>query len=229
MGEEIPPSTNPQAGNADNPQPQVGDTTSTTSQAGESPNKPSKSAEDYERMIAELRKENAGHRTKLKKFEEDEAKRTEAQLTKEQLLEKQYNDLKAQHEEAMQAHTERTIKHEVALEAAKLGVDSAYLDKVSRFLEWENIEIDEQTGNPTNIRQLVEQLVKDMPALKSRGAATPTSGGATNPARSTTGHPTEITAAYVGEIMSGKIQWQSLTPEQRTAVLNWQAKNPYRF
>jgi len=41
-------------------------TTSTEPQAGESP-------EDYKRMIAELRKENASHRTKLKSFEEAQA------------------------------------------------------------------------------------------------------------------------------------------------------------
>src|SRR5690242_9156607 len=118
-----------------NPASQVDDTTSTPSQADESHKKPQKSAEDYERMIADLRKENAAHRTRLKKVEEEEAKRAEAQLTKEQLLEKQYNELKQQHEEYTQAQTERAIKHEVALEAAKLGVDPNLLDRVARFLD----------------------------------------------------------------------------------------------
>ena len=67
------PST-PQAGNAGtDPQPQAGDP-QPTPQAGSG-----KTPEDYERMIADLRKENAGHRTRLKKFEDDETQRTQAQ------------------------------------------------------------------------------------------------------------------------------------------------------
>src|SRR5258708_12019955 len=66
------PST-PQAGNAGtDPQPQAGDP-QPTPQAGSG-----KTPEDYERMIADLRKENAGHRTRLKKFEDDETQRTQA-------------------------------------------------------------------------------------------------------------------------------------------------------
>jgi flagellar biosynthesis GTPase FlhF len=192
----------------------------TTSQADESHNKSTKSADDYERMIAELRKENAGHRTRLKKVEEEETKRAEAQLTKEQLLEKQYNDLKAQHEEYTQAQTERTIKHEVALEAAKLGVNPKHLDRVARFIDWEEIEVDEQ-GHPTNVREVVEQLVKDMPELIPKSA--PTSGGATNPPRSQSTAPAQLSWDLIGKMKPEEYN------ARRAEIQSWIAANPHRY
>lgn len=194
-------------------------TTSTPSQADESHNTSTKSTEDYERMIADLRKENAGHRTKLKKFEEDANKAAEAQLTKEQLLEKQLNELKAQHEELTQAQTERAIKQEVALEAAKLGVDPNVLDKVARFLDWEEIDTDEQ-GHPTNIRALVEQLVKDIPGLKLKGA---TSGGATNPPRSQSTAPQALSWEVIGKMKPDEYA------ARRSEIQSWIAANPHRY
>ncbi len=167
------------------------------------------------------------HRLKAAELDKLKAEIEASKLSETERLQKQLAELQAQHQELTQAQTERAIKTEVALEAAKLGVDPNVLDKVARFLDWEEIEVDEQ-GNPTNIRSLVEQLVKDIPGLKSKSTPA-SSGGATNPPRSTTGQPTEITASYVADVLSGKIQWQSLTPDQRTAILNWQAKNSYRF
>ena len=53
----------PQAGTTGDPQPQAGDITTTpTPQAGAG-----KTPEDYERMITQLRAENAANRVKLKK------------------------------------------------------------------------------------------------------------------------------------------------------------------
>ena len=202
---------------------QAGDTTSTTSQADESQNtgKQQKSADDYERMIAELRKENASHRTRLKKFEEDANKATEAQLSKEQLLEKQLSELKAQHEEYTQAQLERTINHEVSMEAAKLGVNPKHLEKIARFIDWEDVEVED--GSPTNIHALVEQLVKDMPELLSKGAQVPTSGGATNPPRSQSTAPQALSWDMISK----------LKPEEynarRAEIQKWMLNNPPRY
>jgi chromosome segregation ATPase len=180
--------------------PQAGDTTSTPSQADDSQKAQQKSAADYERMIADLRKENANHRTRLKTLEADEAKRTEAQLSKEQLLEKQYNELKTQHTEFVEAQFERSINHEVSMQAAKLGVNPAHIDKVAKLIDWGEIDIDEQSGSAKNIRELVEQVLKDMPELRGKGVAAPTSGGTTNPQRSTTTAPQELSWSVLGNM-----------------------------
>lgn len=225
MGEDTTTTAAPATADGTNLTPQAGDATSTTSQADESQNssKPQKSAEDYERMIAELRKENASHRTRLKKVEEEEAKRLEAQLSKEQLLEKQYNELKAQHEEYTQAQLERTINHEVSMEAAKLGVNPKHLDKIARFIEWDDIEVDDQTGNPTNIRTMVEQLIKDMPELLSKGTQVPTSGGATNPPRSQSTTPQALSWSVISKMKPDEYD------ARRAEIQRWMLDNPPRY
>src|SRR5579859_6349603 len=100
----------PQAGDAApiNPQPQAGTTPPTDPQAGDS-QKPSLSAADYERMIAELRKESASHRTKLKKFEDEEKARSDAQLTEQQKKDKQLADLQKAHDDAIRQHQEYKV------------------------------------------------------------------------------------------------------------------------
>lgn len=204
-----------------NPALQASDTTPTTSQADESHNKSTKSADDYEKMIADLRKESAGYRTRLKTLEAEEQKRTEAQMTKEQLLEKQNTELKAQHDEYVQAQTERMIASEVSLQAAELGVNPKHLKKVARFIDWEDINLDEQTGNPTNIREVVEQLVKDMPELLTKGAST--SGGATNPPRSTTTAPQALSWDVIGKMKPDEYA------ARRSEIQAFIAANPHRY
>src|SRR5947209_2989494 len=93
MTEPTTPTT-PQAGNAGEPPPQAGNTPPTEPQAGSG-----KTPDDYERMIAELRKENASHRTKLKKFEDDDALRTQAQMSELEKAQKQATDLQEQQDQ----------------------------------------------------------------------------------------------------------------------------------
>src|SRR6266516_5561441 len=138
---------------------------------------------DLKAALKKANDEAKTHRLKANELDKLKGEIEASKLTETERLQKQLAELQSQHEEYTQAQTERAIKHEVALEAAKLGVDPNYLDKVARFLEWEEIEVDEN-GNPTNIHEMVEQLVKDMPGLRGKGASVPTSGGATNPPRS---------------------------------------------
>jgi hypothetical protein len=201
----------------------TGETPGTTTELS-----PAEIRKENERLNAALKRANAEAKEhRLAKEELDKIKA--AQMTEQERLQKQYDDLKAQHDESIQAQTERAIKSEVAVEAAKLGVDPAYLDKVARFLDWEEIDVDEK-GNPTNVQELVAQLVREMPGLKTKTAASaPTGGGATAPSRSQSAGNGEVTAEYVQDVMAGRIDWKSLTQERRTAILNWKAKNAFRF
>lgn len=235
MGEEnTPPPVAPQAGDGGtNPEPQAGTTTPGEPQAGDPQSqqpKPAKSAGDYERMINELRKENAGHRTRLKTFEDEEKKRQEAQLSEQQKLEKRFADLQKSHEDYRTSVQDRIVTTELRAQAADLGF--ADLSDAVRLLDRSELEFDDD-GIPTNAHQLLEKLAKAKPyLLKSQaGASRPanTSGGATNPSRSTTAQPTEITQDYVNRVMANKAEWDGLSQDQRTNVLNWLAKNPFRF
>jgi exonuclease VII large subunit len=220
MLEDTTPTASQEDASGMNPVSQADTTTSTPSQADESHNKPSKTAEDYERMIAELRKENASHRTKLKKFEEEEAKRVEAQLSKEQLLEKQYNELKTEHESFVEAQFEQMIEHEMGLAAAELGVSPKHLKRVARLIDWEEIDINDD-GIATNIQDLVASLVKDMPELLGKSA--PTSGGATNPSRSQSSAPQALSWQVIGKMTPAEYE------ARRSEIQQWMVNNPPRF
>jgi len=214
MGEENNPPA-PQAGAGDpiNPPGQAPTTPPTDPQAGEG-QKPPKSADDYERMIAELRKESAAHRTKLKKFEDEEAKRLEAQLTEQQKKDKQFADLQKAHDDALRSHQEYKVSTEVRLQAAQMGF--ADLSDATRLLDWSQITYDDD-GTPNNVAALLKDLLKAKPYLAGKPAATPpTSGGATNPPRSQTSGQQEITDAFIAQLTPA--QYSSLTPDMKLRV-----------
>lgn len=215
MGDETNPNgADPQAGQAGNntPQPQAGNQPPNDPQAGDG-TKPPRSADEYERMIAELRKENAGHRTKLKKFEDDERVRTEAQLTEQQKKDKQYTDLQKSHDDALRSHQEYKINSEVRIQAAQMGF--ADLNDAIRLLDWSAITYDDE-GTPNNVSALLKDLLKTKPYLAGKPAAPPTSGGATNPPRSQTSGQEQITDAYIAQLTPAA--YSALSPEMRARV-----------
>jgi phage-related minor tail protein len=207
-----------------------GETPTTTTQTDETPESTTSTTPDsatqkeLERLQASLKRANA--EAKENRLAKEELKRLKDELEASKLseterLQKQYDDLKTQHEEYTQAQTERMIKNEVALEAAKLGVDPNVLDKVARFLDWEEIEVDEE-GKPTNVRALVEQLVKDIPGLRPEKRSAPTSGGATNPPRSTTAAPKELSWDVIGKLTADEYKANA------SRIQKWMAEHSRR-
>src|SRR5690349_21421778 len=140
---QTPPAT-PQAGNAGNdPQPQAGTTPTTpTPQAGAG-----KTPEDYERMLAELRHENAGHRTKLKKFEEDEALRAQAQMSELEKAQKLYADLQEQQEALAAQLFEARVFQDVSRVASKFNFNVSS-DMLARLLLVDDGAIEFENGKP---------------------------------------------------------------------------------
>jgi hypothetical protein len=107
-----------------------------------------------------------------------------------------------------------------------MGVKPALLDKVTRLIAPSELEYAD-TGEPTNHKELLAALIKDMPELLTQPAKSPapTSGGATNPARSSTNGTVQLS-------------WESITkmareaPEEyqrrRAEIQNFMARNPVR-
>lgn len=155
---QTPPAT-PQAGNAGtDPQPQAGDP-QPTPQAGSG-----KTPEDYERMLAELRKENAGHRTKLKKFEEDEALRAQAQMSELEKAQKQAADSLEQQEALAAQLFEARVRQDVADKISKFNfIPSART--IANLLLADDEAIEFEDGRPTNIEKLLGELAKREPDL----------------------------------------------------------------
>lgn len=228
------PPNDPQAGNTGDPQPQAGNKTTPDPQAGEGQEQISlEEARKLRSESANLRKRlkemEAAH-NELKTFKEqaeiDKLSDTEKRDANQKKLEQQYADLKAQYDEHTAAIFERMVTAEVKSQAASLGVNPRHLDKVARFLDWEGIEPDE-SGNPTGIKEALDKLVKEMPELI--GKASPTSGGATNPSRSQTSAPTELTEEYVKSIVSNPEAFNRLSPGEQQRINAWIGKNYVRY
>lgn len=129
---------------------QAATTTPTTPQAGKSP-------DDYERMIAELRKENASHRTKLKAHEDAEAARQLAALSDAEKLQKQYEQSQAQIKKVQQEN----VTLQIQLQATAKGIVNAEL--ISPYVH-SKLEFDDN-GTPTNLDKVLDEVIKGNPNL----------------------------------------------------------------
>ncbi len=216
-----PTPTTPQAGDGGQaPQPQAGNTTPGEPQVGEPQSKPSRSADEYERMIAELRKENASARVKAKELDDLRKQIEEEKLSEKERLERRLAEAQKEREQALVRAQEGIVNAEIKAELAAQGLRNP---KLARLIDRERIEFDDN-GNPTNIADLIADVLKEMPELKgqSQQSRPASSGGATNPARSQTSAPQEITRDYVNGILKGgNSAWQALSPEEQGRISAW--------
>lgn len=207
----------PQAGDTENLQPQAG-TPTPEPQAGDG--KETISLDEAKK----LRSESLNLRKRLKAFEEAEAKAKEAQrqqaeaeLTETQKLSKKLTDLQTLYDQSTKQTQARIVQYEVQLQAARMGIHDP--DAAAKLMDQSLLEYDEQ-GNPSNVEDLLKDLIKAKPYLANK--PTPTSGGATNPSRAHSSTPPPLTLELIG----------SMTPEQyrerRAEVQQWMANNPPR-
>jgi alanyl-tRNA synthetase len=204
---------------------ETSETLETTDTSSSSPEGqvPEELAKELERLKNSLKRANAEAKENRLAKEELQRLKEEAEnakLSETERLQKELDELRTQREQQTHEQFVSAVRHEAAIEAAKLGVDPTYLNKIFRFLEWDDIESDE-SGSPANVGELVAQLVKEIPGLKK--SAPITSGGATNPPRSTTStSPREISWEMIA----------SLTPEQYSTrsreIQEWMAKHSRR-
>lgn len=132
-------------------------TSSTTPDLQASDGKSAKTSDDYERMIADLRRENASHRTKLNKFEADEKARADAALSELERANKRATDSEAK----IKAMQEKLVNAHVKLAAKDKGIvdpDLAALAVQSQ------LEYDDE-GMPSNLDKVLADLVKQKPYL----------------------------------------------------------------
>lgn len=173
-GTQAEPTQQPQAGTPPTTAPQAGtDTTHTTD---------TPTAEDFARLKKELeatRREAAGHRTKLKSFEDAQAAADAAKLSDLERATKQAE------EHAKAAETFKRALAAAKLENAAIKSNAIDADAVVALLSGKLDFADD--GQPTNVDELVKALAKDKPHL-FKPATEPTkppvsSGGASNPGR----------------------------------------------
>ena len=208
----------PQAGSGGtNPTPQAGEpTTSPTPQAGGGTT--TKTPDDYERMLADVRKEAAGYRTRLKGFEDAEAQRQQASLSE---LEKATNTL-AERDKQLSAFKDQLVLEKVTNAALKKGIIDPELAALALK---GSLEFGED-GMPTNLEKALDDLLKAKPYLAQQPARQASSGGATNPGRGQATGAAHVDHTFVQKVMSGQISYESLSPEEQQAVRT--AMNPGR-
>ncbi len=213
----------PQAGGTENPQPQAGATTTTQEpQAGESESISLDEARKLRSEASNLRKRlkelDAAH-NELKTFKEQKEAESlsaqEKQTLAQKKLEQQLSDFQSQNSDLLRQLQEARINNEVYKNASKLNIID--IDAASRLIDSSRIDYDE-SGNPTNIDVLLKELVKARPWLAGK-ATQQTSGGATNPPRSQTSGPQQITKEYVEQVQrGGPSAWSALSEDEQRRI-----------
>jgi hypothetical protein len=213
--------TPPQAGSDDStPQPQAGASTPPTEpQAGDSQSTPSDTISLDE--AKKLRQEANALRKRLKAFEDAEAKAAADKLSEKERLEKQIADLQKAHDAAIKQAQETRISAEIRLQAQSLGIAPDLAEKLI-----DRATILDDDGNPANVDAALKALVKTYPMLVSKSPAAPTGGGATNPSKSQSSAPVELTRESIAEMASKR-------PDEYTArraeIQAWLAAHPWRY
>lgn len=218
------PVANGEIPNTTDPKPEIGKTSGT----GEIPGTttPQLTIDDalkeIDRLKADLKKvhsESAGHRNKAKELDDLKAKLEADKLSETEKLQKQLATLQSEHDNAIRAAQERTINYEVRLQAAQMGIVDP--DAAAKLLDWSQIEYDDN-GAPTNVNDLLKNLLKTKSYLAGK-AQVQTSGGATNPSRSTTTAPQTLSWEVIGNMKPDEYN------ARRAEIQQWIATHPHRF
>lgn len=210
--------------------------TLTTPKTGETPGtetttepSPAEIRKENERLAAALKRANAEakeHREARQELQRYKEQTENEKLSEKERLEKLLAKEQKERADFVLRTQERLITSELRAQAARIGfADPA--DAVA-MMNRADLEFDED-GIPTNAEPLLRALLKAKPYLAGKPVApAPTAGGATSPSRSQV-EQGDVTDAYVADVLSGKIDWHGLSPERKTAFLNYRAKNPHRF
>ena len=148
---------------------------------------------EHERIIEQLRKENASHRADLKKYKDDEAARAQAQMSELEKAQKQAADLQEQQEALAAELFEARVRQDVADKISKFNfIPSART--IANLLLADDDAIEFEDGRPTNIEKLLGDLAKREPDLVKPAQAQQQQPGtptipAMNPGRSSITQP----------------------------------------
>ena len=200
-------------------QPQAGETTNaeTPPQAGsDDTKKPTRSPEDFESEIAKLRKESAAYRNKDKELDQLKADTEVANLND---LEKAQKRATAAEQQAA-TYRDRIASQEVRLRALEKGFadPTDAMDMLRTSLQYDD------DGMPKDLDDALDALLKAKPYLKRPEAAAakaaPSSGGATNPSKSTTSQAQPITWDLIAKLTPAQYD------ERRNEIFTFIQKNP---
>lgn len=218
---------------SETPTAETQDEMSSTPVTGETPEQqePPTEATPSQSSADDLSKELESLRAALKKANKDAASSRHAEkelkalkdqieaqtLSEQDKLQKKLADLQKTHDDAIRQAQEYKINTEVRLQASQSGF--ADPQDAVKFLDWSEIEYDDN-GSPTNVTELIADLVKSKPyLLKPQGKATPTVS-ATNPSRSA--RTSDDAAEYVEKLRKGTLtssEYNALPADTKQRIL----------
>lgn len=149
--------------------------------------------EEFDRVIGKVRSEE---RSKFGDYDDlkERASRydeiAESAKTQEERLQESLANRERELEDLRRTHQETLVRSAATLVGGKLGVVDP--EAVTKLLDWSQIEYDE-SGQPTNVDELVQALVADKSYLTAKPSNGPTfDGGARQPAPLTSEDPKEV-------------------------------------
>lgn len=135
--------------------------------------------------LAKTNRESAERRRRLEDLERAEEERKTAQLSESDRVKRDREEAERRAKEAeqkadllsAQLQAERIDR---AVERAAFDLGFEYPQDVPKLIDRERIEVDQETGKILGVKEAVDRLVKDRPALLSvrRGGGTPQRDGA---------------------------------------------------
>lgn len=183
------------------------------------------SAKEVQRLQAALRRANAEakeHREKSLELDRLKAEAEAAKLSESEKLQQQLTILQAEKEQAVTQAKELRVGSAVQIQAMQAGIDPTLARKL---ITNDEIEYDEG-GNPSNIADLLKALVKAYPTLVGKQAA-PTSGGATNPPRSASTAPQELSWEVITQLQKNPEEYNRRNANGE--ISRWLHQHPYRY
>lgn len=155
--------TTGQQSQADQGQQSQADNSKDSSQSGQEP----KTFD--EAYVKQLRQEAAGHRKRATDAEAELQKIKDAQLSETERAKKEAADAQAKAQKLEADYKAAIVRAEIAVLGTGLKIVDA--DAAYRLIDQAAIQFDDQ-GKPTNVKALLDQLVKDKPYLVAQGGPT---------------------------------------------------------
>ena len=174
------------------------------------------SPERLRKMVEDLRKSEAAHRTTAK---DAQAKLDEFEKANLSELERAKKELAKHQESAAQATTELQrlrVERVIDREAGKLGLDP---DMAARLIDWSDLDYDDD-GKPKNVEKLVTELVKKWPNLIGGAPAANGTNGSTPRTPATGGGTTNPSSQYrQGVPITDAVYQELIKPENKTEYM----------
>jgi hypothetical protein len=207
--------------------------------AGQAPTQANNEAHDLDdvpperlrKMVDDLRKSEAAHRTENKDLKQWKEQAESAKLSELEKATQEHAKLQEEHAQATTELQRLRVERVVDREAARLGIDP---DDAARLIDWSDLEYDND-GKPKNAGKLLEALVKQKPYLvtgsptassaqqsqSQQNGNRQTAGGATNPRMnhaSTGDEP--MSAAVYQRLMTDPAEYM----RRRDEAMAWRAR-----